>query len=127
MTQESFGVPNASIQPSSEPGILGIICDFFPSLNVYIMKTYLSHLHKMVQIRPPLTIPIATIIVRNTFIFSFDNMLYYLYSFLPTFSILPIACIFLSNINLVRLSLCLKHFSDSPSWLELNLTTSHGF
>ena len=105
---------------------------WFFSLNLHIIKTYPFHLNKMVQIWPPLTIPTATIIVQNTFIFSLDKYFTLFTLFLPTGNILPTACIFLSNMNLVAIILSLKHFSDSnPAGMKSNhfswLIGSHVF
>lgn len=55
------------IQPEAQVRILWVIGDSFLFLNLYIIKTYLFHLYKTVQVWPPLPILIATIIDQNTF------------------------------------------------------------
>ena len=78
------------IQPEAQVRIRWVICYSSLSFNLYIIKTYLFHLRKMVQIWPPLRILIATSINQNTFTFPLNKCFSFLIPLLFTYNnILP--------------------------------------
>lgn len=74
------------IQPEAQVRILGVICDSSLSYNLYIIKIYLFHLHKMVPIWPPLCILMAILIDRNTFTFPLNKCFSFLIPLLLIYS-----------------------------------------